>query len=187
VLLRTRWLMDARRIDEASAAFRAYLTGDPDSGELSSSRIEPVIVRAELSLAEGNTAAAMETAGQVLNLAARSDGRKYLTGWEMHASLISGKAALLAGRPNEALPRLARALELGGEHYDRGRSPQYADIQVAMAECMLDLGRTADAQDLFAQATAIHASHAELAERYREPLRHLRARMPADPKHPRTL
>jgi len=51
-----------------------------------------------------------------------------------------------------------------------------------MAECMLDLGRTADAQDLFAQATAIHASHAELAERYREPLRHLRARMPADPK-----
>ena len=95
----------------------------------------------------------------------------------MQASLISGKAALLAGRPSEALPRLARALELGGEQYDRGRSLRYADIQIAMAECMLDLGRSADAQDLFALATAIHAAHAELAERYREPLRHLRASM----------
>jgi eukaryotic-like serine/threonine-protein kinase len=186
VLLRTHWLMDVRRIDEAAAEFRAYLTGDSDSGELSSSRIEPIIVHAELSLARGDSAAAMETAGQVLNLAARSDGRKYLTGWEIEASLISGKAALLAGRPSEALPRLARALELGGEHYDRGRSLRYADIQIAMAECMLDLGRSADAQDLFALATAIHATHAELAERYREPLRHLRARMPAAPKHART-
>jgi tetratricopeptide (TPR) repeat protein len=186
-LLRTHWLMDAGRIDEASTAFRAYLTGDADSGELSSSRIEPIIVRAELSLARGDSAAALETAGQVLTLAAHSDQRQYLTGWEMQASLISGRAALLAGRPSDALPRLARALELGGEHYDRGRSLRYAELQIAMAECMLDLGRSAEAQDLFALATAIQATHAELAERYREPLRHLRARMPANPKHARTL
>jgi tetratricopeptide (TPR) repeat protein len=182
VTLRTRRLMDMGRIDEASTAFRAYVTGAPDAGELSRPRIEPIIVRAELSLAQGAAAAAKDLAGQVLNLVARSNGRKYLTGWEMQASLVSGKADLLAGRPNEALPLLARALELGREHYDPGRSPRYADTQIAMAECMLDLGRSVEGRELFAKAAANHATHTELAERYREPLRRLRARIAVSPR-----
>jgi hypothetical protein len=44
---------------------------------------------------------------------------------------------------------------------------------------MLDLGRRADAQSLFSMAVANHNSHPELAQRYREPLRHLRTRMAA--------
>jgi eukaryotic-like serine/threonine-protein kinase len=182
VTLRTRWLMDMGRIDEASTAFRAYMTGAPDAGELSRSRVEPIIVRAELSLTQGAAAAAKDLAGQVLNLVARSNGRKYLTGWEMQASLVSGKADLLAGRPNEALPLLARALELGREHYDPGRSLRYADAQIAMAECMLDLGRSVEGRELFVKAAANHATHTELAERYREPLQRLRARITVSPR-----
>jgi len=93
-----------------------------------------------------------------------------------------GKAALLAGRPNEAPAASSPCPRTGGEHSIEGDSPQYADIQVAMAECMLDLGANRRAQDLFAQATAIHASHARLAE----PIgasEAFAARMPADPRN----
>ena len=102
----------------------------------------------------------------------------------MQASLVSGKADLLAGRANDALPLLARALELGREHYDPDRSLRYAAAQIAMAECMLDLGRSAESRELFAKAAANHATHTELAERYREPLRHLRARITVFPRRP---
>ena len=94
----------------------------------------------------------------------------------MRASLLEGKAKRLGGRTGDVLPLLARAVELSAELFDHEQSPKLADAQIALAECLLDLGQRDQAKALLAQANAIHASHKELGEHYRKPMRDLQAR-----------
>jgi hypothetical protein len=104
----------------------------------------------------------------------------------MQASLLAGKAELSAGAASGALPFLTRALQLGSDLYDTQASPRYADAQIALAECMLSLGRTIEARSLFSRASSIHAVHRELADFYSRPLLHLQARFAALPAEPRS-
>ena|SRR6266403_5475065 len=87
------------------------------------------------------------------------------------------KARLLLGQPVSARPDFERALGLFQELYDRARSPDIADAQIALANCNLELGQPGRAQALFVSAEAIQATHRELAVQYTEPLRKLRARL----------
>jgi eukaryotic-like serine/threonine-protein kinase len=63
-------------------------------------------------------------------------------------------------------------------------SPWLAEAQIALADCLLDLGERKPAQALFEQARAVHAAHAELGEHFRQPLTALTERLSASEKRP---
>jgi serine/threonine protein kinase len=177
VVLQTRLLLALGRAAEAASVFRTYRNGEDKPADITRQRVEPLIVRAELAVAGGDADSAIRDANQALTLVSSSANRKYLSSWEMQGSLLAGKAELASGRANNALPLLTRALELGGDLYDQNASPRYADAQIALAECLLVLGRVDDAKKLYMGASAIHITHRELAEHYRKPLQHLKTRL----------
>ena len=186
VSLQSRLLLALGRTADASSVLRTYRSGDPKADATTRPHIEPMILHAELSLAQGDAGSALREANRVLTLVGNSATRQYLSSWEMQASLLAGKAELSAGAASDALPFLTRALQLGSELYDTQASPRYADAQIALAECMLSLGRTIEARSLFSRASSIHAVHRELADFYSRPLLHLQARFAALPAEPRS-
>lgn len=70
--------------------------------------------------------------------------------------LAEGKGLLLLHRSADALPLLQRAVALSSELYDRERSPAVADAQIALADCLMALGKRIQIRALLAQAKAIH-------------------------------
>ena len=90
-----------------------------------------------------------------------------------------GKSLLLTRHASDALPLLQRAVQLGAEVYDPGRSPALADSQIALAKCLAELGHRDQARVLLVQAKAIHSTHKDLGEQFRKPLRELEARLAA--------
>jgi hypothetical protein len=75
------------------------------------------------------------------------------------------------------LPLLQRAHALYGEVYDARLSLGLAEAKVALAECLLALGRIDHARELAGQAAAIQAVHREVGEQYRRPLRALQTKL----------
>jgi tetratricopeptide (TPR) repeat protein len=104
-----------------------------------------------------------------------SPSRKYFKNYEAQASLGEGKGLLLTHHAPEALPLLQRAVQLGEEVYDRSCSPALADSQIALAKCLLDLGRRDQARTLLSRAKEIHSTHKDLGDQFRKPLRELEA------------
>jgi tetratricopeptide (TPR) repeat protein len=177
IVLHARLLLALGRAAEASSVFLTYRAGDVKAADITRPRIEPSVIRAVLALEQGDADSASRLANQALTVVANSPSRRYLTSWEMQASLLAGKAALDSGHADRALPLLTRALELAGDLFDREASPRYADAQITLAECLLELGRPGEAKTLYTKASAIHASHTELADFYRKPLLHLKDRL----------
>ena len=95
---------------------------------------------------------------------------------EAKIRLWLGEAHRLAGMPQQALPDLQRAVILR-ERLDDPQSPLLARARVAVAECLLDLKRPADARTLLAAAASAQAQHAQLATRFTEPLAAATARL----------
>jgi thioredoxin-like negative regulator of GroEL len=98
--------------------------------------------------------------------------RPYLKAYEADADLLEGRAHLAEGKPAAALPLLQRSHQLHSELYDE-RSLLTADAKVALAQCFLALGKRDEARALAQQATAIQATHREVGEQLRAPLRTL--------------
>jgi hypothetical protein len=68
-------------------------------------------------------------------------------------------------------------MKLSLELYDPQLSPAIADAQIALADCLIDLGERAQAQSLFAQAKTIHARHKHLGQYVASPLSELERRL----------
>jgi hypothetical protein len=103
--------------------------------------------------------------------------RRFLKSYEADADQLEGKAHMLRGRPDTAVLLLRQAHALYGEIYDDRISLTLADAKVALADCLITLGSIDEARKLAAQAAAIHATHREVGEQYRKPLRALRTRL----------
>jgi tetratricopeptide (TPR) repeat protein len=112
---------------------------------------------------------------------ANSSSRECLSLWEQRAALVQGKGLRLLRRSDEALRLLQRAVDVGVDLYDTDRSAALADAQIALAECLIDLGRFDEAAPLAQRAKAIHATHAQLGEHYTQPLLALQTRLAMTP------
>lgn len=100
----------------------------------------------------------------------------YLGLYLASAHLILGQEALRQGRPREARLWLERALDARAATL-LPQSVQIAEAQIALAECLLELGRVEEAHRLAEQARAVHAAHGVLAEHHVEALRSLTSRL----------
>ncbi|MBS1858124.1 MAG: serine/threonine protein kinase [Acidobacteria bacterium] len=148
---------------------------EPHPAQISYGWLDIALARAEAELARGRPDAAIALAHEVRTRIQDAGLGDYLKRWEARAALVEGKALLFSGRNSSALPLLERATVLGRDVFDPERSPLMADSQVALAKCLVTVGRPGEARPLLARARGIHATHRDLGEQYRRPLRELEA------------
>lgn len=142
-------------------------------------RIDEVLVRtarAEAQLRQGQAAAARDEAQRALAHIQASPLRERHPALEADAALRLGQALQRERSPQTARVHLSRALALRLAS-DDAHSPWIAEAQAALADCLVDLGDTAGARQLLAQAHAHLSHHAELGEHLEAPLRAVQARL----------
>ena len=162
---------------EELARVLARLPGEAGPTRPSPTSLGILVERARLALVTSRPQEAIAIGGRARRAIEASPLRPYLKIHEAGAALVEGEGMLADGRPSDALPLLSRAVDLASALYDRGRSPLLADAQIALAECYLDLRQPTDAKPLLAQALAVQATHKELGEHFKKPLRELEARL----------
>jgi tetratricopeptide (TPR) repeat protein len=173
---RSRLLLATGKPAEAAKALEAFFIKDPAPGTISLTWVHGSLGRADAALAMQKPEPAVDLASRVRTAVERNPSRVYFKNYEAQAALAEGKALLLMRRTSEALPLLERAVTLGSELYDPTRSPILAGSQLALASCLFDLGRRDPARALLASAKAIQATHQELGEQFKKPLRELSQR-----------
>ena len=136
------------------------------------------ILRAEAYLHLNRTADALALAGEALDHIRRSSVRDYYQILEADAALRLGQAQQRAGDSKMARINIERAVKLR-EANDDAKSPWLAEAQVALADCLIDLGNRKEAHALIDQAKAIHTAQAELSEHFKLQLRRVAARVDA--------
>jgi tetratricopeptide (TPR) repeat protein len=92
---------------------------------------------------------------------------------EAQAEQLLGKSLITQGRASEAVAHLTQAEKLLNRLVDIQRSPEFADVVVALGQCAVLLGQYDLAKTRLAQAQAIHATQSDLSDTYRAPLRAL--------------
>ena len=173
--------LEVARGDAVAAERELQAVAAPhDAAELP---LQPDDVRAKLVLAQvrlmqRRAADAEALALQALGSVQGSALRERFVALEAEAQLRLGQARQRDGRAAEARAPLEQALALRATH-ESSVSARLAEAQVALAECLLDLGERAAAQSLLTQARQAHAAHTELAPHFVQPLQAAQARLRA--------
>jgi eukaryotic-like serine/threonine-protein kinase len=136
------------------------------------------LLQAQARLLQRRAADAEALAAQALAQVQGSPLRERFVALEAEALLRLGQAQQRDGRAAAARAALERALALRSSN-EAPLSPRVAEAQIALAECLLDLGERAPARALLAQARSAHAAHAELAPHFMQLLQHAQARVNA--------
>ena len=170
------WL--ARHDPSAAVAVLGKVTSPKNASHLllRLGETNATILLAEAYLQQDRTADALRTAQQALEHIQRSPLRAYYQTLEADAALRLGQAQQRSGQQQAAQTNLERALSLREANDDKN-SPWLAEAQVALAECLVSLGERTRARTLLASAKAIHATHRELGEYFKRPLRELVERL----------
>jgi hypothetical protein len=177
LLAKAKLLLATGKANEAMSALQQIPEKADSRGKITYSWLNVSLARSEVDLVLGQPAAAIEQAELVRKRIVESGLAPYFKRWEAQAELLEGQGLLLTGHPADALPLLERSVQLGSEVYDPQRSLQLAASQIALASCLVDLGRGDQAPALAAQARAIHATYKDLGDQYRKPLRQLEVRL----------
>jgi len=182
---RCHLLLATGRTAESETALDGFFIKDPAPGRMSLTWVRGELARANVDLAGQKAEHAVELASGVRAAVERSPSRVYFKAYEAEASLTEGKGLVRLHRATGALPLLQRAMVLSLELYDPQLSPIIADAQIALADCLMDLGERAQARALFGQAKAIHARHKHLGEYIARPLSELERRLSSETPRPR--
>jgi tetratricopeptide (TPR) repeat protein len=180
VALQTTLLLVTGHPDAASHAFTAFHVADATPGTVSRPQLEQQITRAEIRLAQGDSARALALASEAHAQITANALRPALALLERRAALAAGQASLRLGRPAEAVPLLTQAVAVSAAVFDPA-SLALADAYRVLAEGTLALGDRPHATALLAQAQAIHAAHPTIGTHYTAPLRALAARLATPP------
>jgi tetratricopeptide (TPR) repeat protein len=170
------------RGDSTEAMERIAKVAPPKNAANMALRADEVAARVLLSqalLQQGRVADAQNNARQALQEVAGSPVRDYYQTLEADAALRMGLAQHRAGDPKAARPNLERAVHLREANDDVAQSPWLAEARIALAECLIDVGQREAARRLTGKAAAIEATHKELGEQFKAPLRRVTARLSA--------
>jgi len=173
---RARLLIATGRAAEADSALDTFHPSTPVPGTLELDSYRLHVSRAENALARGDNETAAQLAAKVLQELSATNDRDYLKWLEARAAFVQGRADLQLGHPRDALPLLQRAVELRKSTVDAD-SPLLAMAQIALADCYLDLGESAKASDVAADARRAFVSHRKIGTQYLRPWRNLEKRL----------
>lgn len=167
------------RAGRAEELLRDFVVEETTSGATSLSRIARELMAAEVLQAGGDDAGAVTRARRVRRAIETAGVEEYLGHHLASADLVRGRVALHRGSPRAARPWLERALQARAAIL-LPESVRIAEAQVALAECLLELGHAAEARALTERARSIHAAHERLAAHYVEELRGVTARLSSE-------
>lgn len=164
------------RVADGKRLLAGY-TVDPEriSGT-SMSELEYRLLAAQTSLAAGEDDQALLHAQRVASDLDRLSLGSYMQHMRALADFIAGSAELYAGRPSNALPLLLHALEMR-QRILLPESPRLMQAHVAVARCLLALGRRDEARVHLDAARASRAGQTGIADEYERPLRALEKRL----------
>jgi serine/threonine-protein kinase len=134
------------------------------------------VVRAQAFLQQGQAGSARDEARTALAQVEASPLRDRFQTLEADAQLQLGRALQRGRALDEARTHLERAVALR-QASDAALSPWLAEAQVALADCLIDLGDRKAARALAQQARSIQARQAALGEHLKAPLRSVEARL----------
>jgi tetratricopeptide (TPR) repeat protein len=178
-LTRIALLLAGDRAADAAALIPGSLTPIRESDSVSAAAAREWLVRSEVELATGAYEAARQDSERVRSLITSDRQHQFLLAEEARAALDAGKALRQLRQQKEAAPLLKRAADLDAQLYDQAVSLELADALVALADCLIDLGRVDEARAAESRARAIHAAHPRLGPQYARPLQALQARLHA--------
>jgi eukaryotic-like serine/threonine-protein kinase len=139
------------------------------------------ILEAQALLSLDRTAEAANTASEALDAIVSSPLRDKFQSLEANASLVLGRALQRRGGAAHARRNLERALQL--RQVDApDASPWVGETEVALADCLLDLGEHGVARSLLGKAAATFASHSEVGAQFKKPADALALRL-KQPRH----
>ncbi|HKE45656.1 MAG TPA: serine/threonine-protein kinase [Steroidobacteraceae bacterium] len=164
-------------LDAAQAALGdLYLPGE-SSKPSAFSAMQASLLRAEVGLARGESAAARDLAMPVYTYVSGSTQRQYLKIYEARSALDAGEALQLLGQHVEAETLLRHAVALHTELYEGADNPLTANALIALADALVDLGRLDEARALESRARGMQAANAQLGPQYQRPLTALQAHL----------
>jgi len=137
------------------------------------------VLLSQARLQQDRIADARDAAARAVAEISASPLRDYLPVLEAEATLRLGQAQHRGGDAQAARANLERAVALREATGDPGLSPWLAEAQIALADCLLTLGRRADAKSLLASASAIQARQQELGNHLRTGLPRVQTRLAA--------
>ena len=172
-------LTATNRADDALRLLQSLNAIDVDLGRLSIDWARHSLAKAQVELALNQTADAHRIAADMTERITHSPSREYLKIYEAGAALVEGKVRLRTRDPSSALPFLKQAVDLDSALYDPERSPELADAQIALADCLIELGDRREAGILLEKAKAIHSAQPNLGEQFKTSFRAVAARLAA--------
>jgi tetratricopeptide (TPR) repeat protein len=181
------FLLDQARLrlarGEAASAIQALERVAPPASATDLPRkrdaIAVQILLSQALLQQDRRADAREAAARAVAEITASPLRDYLPGLEAEATLRLGQAQHRGGDAQAARVNLERAVALREATGDPTFSPWLAEAQIALADCLVSLGRREDAKGLLASASAIQARHQELGDHLRMGLPRVQSRLAA--------
>jgi eukaryotic-like serine/threonine-protein kinase len=134
------------------------------------------IIGAQANLSSGHAERALGLAQEALDRIVESPLRARFQSLEANAALVLGTALLRSGDAVQARPLLERVLQLR-QATAEDSGPWVGEAQIALANCLLDLGNRGGARSLFDKAAANFAPHAELGAQFKNPATALEQRL----------
>jgi hypothetical protein len=177
------------------AQIRFYLsTGQPEHAQELLQRITlpshsaqlPILLddtRAKIEYAQSylqqkRPAEALASAQGALESVQRSPLRAYYQTLEADSLLWLGEAQIAGGDLSAATANLEQALRLRQANDDQN-SPWIAQVQIALAKCLLASGNRQRSRTMLASAAAIQNTHRVLGSQFKRPLQEMQTRLAA--------
>jgi eukaryotic-like serine/threonine-protein kinase len=134
--------------------------------------VQAKVLLAQVRLLQQRAAQAQAVALDAVEQLRVSPLRARFARLEAEALLRLGQARQHNGQAALARADLEQSLALR-RATEAPTSPWLAEVQIALAGCLTDLGDRTSALALFEQANAVHRSHAELGDHFKQPLAQL--------------
>ena len=182
--LRNRYLLEQARVflaqgDTDGAEQRLKQVVPQEAGlPLRTEDVQALVLRAQLRLQQQRAAEAARLAAEALEYVRASPLRERFPRLEAEAALRLGQALQRGGDVRPARAHFERAVALR-EAAEAPDSPWLSEARVGLADCLLDLGERKLARGLIERAARAQASHTELGEHFRAPLRGVALRLNA--------
>jgi eukaryotic-like serine/threonine-protein kinase len=174
VMTRTYVLLAADKAHDARATLDKFIAPTLPDGGWSETALRLSIARAELELLDGNAQGALQFVAAARSQLSKGNFAAFFLLEQAQLVGIEGRALAVAHRPYDAQSILLQSVLLDQQLLDSSSSPVLASSELALASCLLDIGKRDEARQWLHKADDILSKHARLGARYTKPLRALK-------------
>lgn len=172
LIARIRLSLAQGHTKEADEWIHRYMEPVPQQSSISVEAFRNLEMRAKSALAKNDGHTAVQMSERILEIMERGRLEEHLKARQIRALAEAGRGYLQMQNAAKAQPLLEKAVESGIEMHDPN-SPELATAEASLGMAYLRLNDRSHARALLARAQARLASHKELSDMYKQPVREL--------------